>query len=280
MKNSLLLVALIAAFSASAQLPAPKSQGYANVNGQKIYYEIYGEGQPVLLLHGAFMTINLNWAQIIPGLSKTRQVIAVEMRGHGHTPLTNGPLTYDAVTDDVAKTLEFLKIDSADVVGYSYGGTIAYNLAIKYPKRVKKLVIISSAYKSEGWQPEVRNALKSLQPAMFDNTPPKAEYEKVAPDKSQWHAFLTAMFELSGKDFNLGDDKIKNIQSPTLLISGDNDGLDKNVLLHTYEQLGGLVFADFKGVPKSQLAIVPGTGHVSLMMDTENILRLLTRFLQ
>jgi pimeloyl-ACP methyl ester carboxylesterase len=280
MKYSILCAFLVFAATASAQLPTPKSSGYANVNGQKIYYETYGEGQPVLLLHGAFMTIGTNWAQIIPELSKTHKVIALEVQGHGHTPWTNRPLSYDAMADDVDKTLQFLKIDSADVVGYSYGGTIAYNLAFKYPKRVKKLVIISSTYKSEGWQKEGRDAFQTMEPAMFDNSPMKAEYDKVAPDKTQWNAFITAMVALVKKDYNLGEENLKNLQSPTLLISGDNDGVDKNILLQTYKQLGGLIFADFTGQPKSQLAIVPGTGHVSVMMDSENILRLLTRFLQ
>jgi pimeloyl-ACP methyl ester carboxylesterase len=119
-----------------------------------------------------------------------------------------------------------------------------------------------------------------MQPEFLTNTPLKAEYDKVAPDKTQWNAFLTGMIEFDKKDFNLGDDKIKNIKSPTLLISGDNDGVDKAILMHTYKALGGLTFSDMTGIPKSQLAIVPGTGHVSLMMDQENIYKLVSRFLQ
>jgi pimeloyl-ACP methyl ester carboxylesterase len=158
MKNKIFfaLVIILCATTTFAQQPRT---GYANVNGQKVYYETYGEGQPVLLLHGAYMTISLNWSTIIPELAKTRKVIALEVQGHGHTPWTNRPLSYDALADDVDKTLQFLRIDSADVVGYSYGGTIAYNLAIKYPKRVKKLVIISSTYRYDGWQQEVRDVL-------------------------------------------------------------------------------------------------------------------------
>lgn len=257
---------------------APKS-GYANVNGQKVYYETHGEGKPLILLHGAYMTIGLNWGQMIPELSKTRKVIALEMQGHGHTAWTNRPLSYDALADDVDKIMQFLKVDSADVIGYSFGGTIAYALAMKYPKRVKKLVIISSTYKYQGWQKEVRDVLATMQPEFLTNTPLKGEYAKISPDSTQWNAFVSGMIEFDKKDFNLGDDKIKNIKSPTLLISGDNDGIDKEILIQTYKQLGGTTFSDMTGVPKSHLAIVPGQGHVSLMMDQENILKLVNKFL-
>jgi pimeloyl-ACP methyl ester carboxylesterase len=175
--------------------------------------------------------------------------------------------------------LQHLKIDSADIVGYSYGGTIAFNIAMKYPKRVKKLVIISSTYKYNGWQKEVRDVLQIMQPDFLTNTPLKSEYAKVAPDSTQWDTFVAGMIAFDKKDFNLGDDKVQNIKSPTLLIAGDNDGIDKTHLFETYKKLGGGTFGDMSGIPKSHLAIVPGQGHVSLMMDQANILKLLNNFL-
>lgn len=282
MRKSIFLVALITLFAAAAtaQLPTPNASGYANVNGQKIYYETYGEGPAILLLHGAYMTIRTNWTEIIPELAKNHKVVAVEVQGHGHTPWTKRQLSYDALADDVDKTLQFLKIDSADVVGFSYGGTIAYSVAIKYPERVKKLVIISSTWKLDGWQKEVRDALQAIQPEMFINTPQKTEYDKVAPDKTQWSEFVYGMVAFTKRGFDLGQEKVYNIKSPALLICGDNDGIDKIILMETYKHLGGLIVADFTGIPKSQLAIVPGKGHVSLMEDTGNILKLLTGFLQ
>lgn len=279
MKNRIFFAFLFTLCVTAASAQQPKKSGYANVNGQKVYYEVYGEGKPLVLLHGAYMTISLNWGQLIPELSKTRQVIALEVQGHGHAPWSNRPLSYDALADDVDKTLQFLKIDSADIVGYSFGGTIAYNLAIKYPKRVKKLVVISSTYKYEGWQKEVRDVLQTMQPEFLSNTPLKADYVKIAPDSTQWIPFLKGMIEFDKKDFNFGDNNIKNIKSPTLLILGDNDGIDKTIAVQTYKLLGGTVFADMAGVPKSQFAIVPGQGHVSLMMGSEAILKLLSNFL-
>src|ERR1051325_2787123 len=136
----------------------PAASGYAPVNGIKVYYEVRGEGRPIVLLHGAFMTIDLNWGQLIPELSKTRKVIAIELQGHGHTPFSDRKLTHATLASDVEGVMDYLKIDSADVAGYSFGGSVAYQLAIQSPKRIKKLVIISATYKSNGWLPEINNA--------------------------------------------------------------------------------------------------------------------------
>src|ERR1700749_3430733 len=136
-----MIVALffLAAFQSYGQQIKPAASGYAPVNGLKVYYEVYGEGRPIVLLHGAFYTIEMNWAQLIPELSKTRKVIAIEMQGHGHTPYSDRKLDFQTLASDVESVMNHLKIDSADVTGYSMGGSIAYQFAINYPKRVRKL---------------------------------------------------------------------------------------------------------------------------------------------
>lgn len=276
----IIAVLLFTVCQSEAQDLKPAESGYAPVNGTKIYYEVYGEGKPLILLHGAFYTIGMNWAQLIPELSKTRKVIAIEMRGHGHTPYSAGKLDFPALASDVEGVMNYLKSDSADVAGYSMGGSVAYQLAIQSPKRVKKLVIISSAYKTTGWMTEVSEGLKNIKPEFLTNTPMKAAYDAVAPDKANWTKFLEQMIAFAGSSFDLGDANIAKITSPVLLISGDNDGLDKIELIKTYQLLGGVVVADFKGIPKSQLAIVPAQGHVSLMMQTKTILDYMNAFLK
>src|SRR5580704_1630494 len=154
----------------NGQQAKPAASGYAPVNGIKVYYEVYGEGKPLVLLHGAFYTIQMNWAQLIPELSKTRKVIAIEMQGHGHTQFSDRKLDLATMASDVEGVMNYLKVDSADVAGYSMGGSIAYALTIQSPKRVKKLVIISSTYKSSGWRPEVTNAFKNFKPEFFNNS--------------------------------------------------------------------------------------------------------------
>lgn len=258
----------------------PSDSGYVPVSGTKVYYEVYGEGRPIVLLHGAFMTIDMNWGQLIPELSKTRKVIAIELQGHGHTPFSERKLTHTTLASDVEGVMDHLKIESADVVGYSFGGAIAYQFAIQSPKRLKNLVIISATYKNTGWLPEINKAFKGMKPELFADSPMKAAYDAVAPDKTKWTKFLEQMIASAREPFNLGDSNISKITAPVLIISGDNDGLDKIELMKTYQLLGGGVSADMSPMPKSQLAIVPGQGHISLMMQTATILGYLNGFLK
>jgi pimeloyl-ACP methyl ester carboxylesterase len=280
--KSILLIAIIlfAASRSNAQQLKPSASGYAPVNGQKVYYEVYGEGKPIVLLHGAFMTLGTNWGQLIPELSKTRKVIAVELQGHGHTPYSDRKLTHAALASDVEKLMDFLKIDSADIAGYSFGGAVAYKLAIQSPKRVRKLVIISATHKSNGWLPAINNAFKGMKPEFFTNTPMKTAYDAVAPDKTKWTKFLEQMIALAQEPFDFGDSNISKISAPVLIISGDNDGMDKMELIKTYKLLGGDVAGDLGAMPKSQLAVIPAQTHVSLMMQTSTILSYLNSFLQ
>src|SRR5689334_19515841 len=266
-------------FQAKGQQSKPADSGYAPVNGIKVYYEVYGEGKPLVLLHGAFFTINMNWGQLIPELSKTRKVIAIEMQGHGHTPYSDRKLDIKTLARDVEGVMDYLKIDSADVAGFSMGGSVAYQFAVQSPKRLRKLVIISSTYKTNGWLPIVNSGFENFKPEFFDNTPIKAAYDAVAPDKTKWRKFLMQMFAFAKVPFNVGDSNIAKISSPVLIISGDNDGLDKIELIKTCQLFGGAVSADLQPMPKSQLAIVPSQGHVSLMMQTTTILSYLNSFL-
>src|SRR6202012_4234166 len=215
-----LTVALLffSVFQSNGQQGKPADSGYVAVNGIKVYYEVYGEGRPIVLLHGAFMTIGMNWGQLIPELSKTRKVIAIEMQGHGHTPFSDRKLDFATLASDVEGVMDHLKVDSADVTGYSMGGYVAYQLAIQSPKRVTKLVIISSTYKTTGWQPDIISAFKSMKPEFFTNTPLKAAYDAVAPDKTKWTKFLEQRIASAGTPFDLGEANIAKITSPVLLI--------------------------------------------------------------
>lgn len=280
LKLTLLFAIVLAAFQSNGQKIKPSSSGYAPVNGIKMYYEVYGKGQPIILLHGAFYTIGMNWSELIPELSKTRKVIALEMQGHGHSPFSDRKLDIVTLASDVEKLMDYLKIDSADVAGYSMGGSVAYQFAVQSPKRLKKLVIISSTYKTSGWLPIVNTAFKDFKPEFFDNTPLKTGYDAVAPDKTKWRNFLQQMFVFAEEPFDVGDSNIAKIAAPVLIISGDNDGLDKVELMKTYNLLGGGIAADMSPMPASHLAIVPSQGHVSLMMQTKTILGYLNDFLQ
>lgn len=268
-----------AASKSEPQVIKPSNSGYAPANGIEVYYEVYGSGEPIVLLHGAYYTIEMNWGQLIPELAKTRKVIALELQGHGHTAFSDRKLSRATLASDVEKVMDYLEIDSADVVGYSFGGQVAYQFAIQSPKRLNKLVIISSVHKTEGWVPEVSGVFKIMKPEFFANSPLQTAYDAVAPDKTKWNNFLEQMIASAGEPFDLGDDNIAKIAAPVLIISGDNDGMDKVELAKTYKLLGGGISADMAAMPKSQLAIMPKQSHVSLMKQTKEILAYLDSFL-
>ena len=270
----------LTALKSSGQQIKPVKSGYAPVNGIEVYYEVYGEGKPLILLHGAFYTIEMNWGQLISELSKTRKVIAIEFQGHGHSPYSDRKLAIATLARDVEGVMNYLKIDTADIAGYSMGGSVAYQFAVQSPERLSRLVIISSTYKTDGWLPVVSTGFKNFKPEFFDNTPLKTGYDAVAPDKTKWPKFVKQMIDFAQTPFNCGDSNIAKITAPVLIISGDNDGTNKIELMKTYQLLGGGVAADLQPMPKSHLAIVPSQSHVGLMMQTKTLLNYLDDFLK
>ena len=253
--------------------------GYAQVNGLKMYYEIHGTGKPVLLLHGAFNTINMAFGQLIPELSKTRKVIALELQGHGRTSDIDRPFSFESMADDVAALLKQLKIDSTDVLGYSMGGGVAQQLAIRNPSLVRRLILVSTVYKYEGWSQETRNILPMLTPEMFEPTPIKQEYDKLAPDPKHWKDFINKMKKFVTTTYDFGADKIKTIKSPTLIIAGDGDGVTPEHVVEMYKLRGGGYMIDFGPIPAAQLAIFPGSSHISVMMETNWLVSMINPFL-
>lgn len=255
-----------------------KDSGYAPVNGLKMYYEIYGEGAPVVLLHGAFNTIDMAFGMIIPDLAKTRQVIAVELQGHGRTADIDRPFSFESMADDVAALLGYLKINSADILGYSMGGVTAWQVAIRHPEVVKKLVIISAVYKYEGWTPETRAILPTITAQMFERTPIKTEYDKLAPDPGHWTEFINKMKTFVTTPYDFGAENISAIKAPTLIITGDGDGVLPEHAVEMFRLRHGKYMIDFGPVPTTQLAIFPGTSHISVMMQKERLLSTIVPF--
>ncbi len=262
-----------------SQVNKPAQTGYAPVNGLKMYYEIYGEGRSLVLLHGAFMTINTNFSQLIPELCKTRKVIAVELQGHGRTADINRPFSFENMADDVGALLKYLKTDSADIFGYSLGGGIAWQLAIRHPQLVKKLIIISAVYKYEGWTPETRAILPTLTPEMFEGTPIKSQYDSLAPDPKHWSQFVNKIKQFVTTPYNFTAEKIRAIKSPTLIITGDGDGVLPEHAVEMFRLRSGRYMIDFGPAPTTQLAIFPGTSHVGVMMRTDWLLAMISPFL-
>jgi pimeloyl-ACP methyl ester carboxylesterase len=234
--------------------------GYAEVNGLKMYYEIHGTGQPLVVLHGAYMMIE-TMGEIVPSLAETRQVIAVELQGHGHTADIDRPLTYEHMADDVAALLHRLGIEEADVFGFSMGGATALQVAIRHPEVVRKLVVASASYTSDGMHPELLEMIPSITPEAFAGSPIEEEYLRTAPNPDNFPTLVAKLKRLDMEPFAWPKEDIRGIEAPTLLIIGDSDAIRLEHAVEMFGLLGGGVMGDLAGLPKSQLAVLPGTAH-------------------
>ena len=258
----------------------PSKAGYVDVGGLNMYYEIYGEGEPLVLLHGAFSTIDLNFGKLIPSLARDRQVIGIEQQGHGHTEDIDRPFSYEQMGNDTAKLLRQLGIKKADILGYSDGGTIALELAIRHPDAVRKLVIISSPYERDGWYPEVYALYDNLTPEMFNGSGAPEAYAKVAPNPANWTALIEKDKSLGSEYIGRTTEEFRSIKAPTLIIIGDSDGVRPESAVEMFRLLGGGVFGDVAGLPSSQLAVLPGTSHLGIMMErTDWLVPMIQEFL-
>jgi pimeloyl-ACP methyl ester carboxylesterase len=234
--------------------------GYASVNDLEVYYEIHGEGRPLVLLHGAYMTIDA-MGEVVPELAGTRQVIAVELQGHGRTADVDRPLSYERMADDTAALLRHLGIDQADVFGFSMGGSVALQIALRHPEVVRKLVVASASYTSDGMQPELHEMIPSITPEAFAGSPIEEEYLRTAPNPEDFPALVAKLKRLDMEPFAWPPEDIRGIAAPTLLIVGDSDAIRLEHAVEMFRLLGGGAMGDLAGLPKSQLAVLPGTSH-------------------
>ena len=233
---------------------------YASVNGLEMYYEIHGTGEPLVLLHGAYMTIDA-MGEVVPALAETRQVIAVELQGHGRTADIDRPLTYEQMADDIAALLRHLVIEKADVFGYSMGGGVALQVAIRHPEVVRKLVVASTSYTSDGMHPELLEMIPTLTPEVFAGSPIEEAYLRIAPNPEDFPTLVAKIKQLDMQPFAWPPEDIRGIAAPTLLIVGDSDAIRLEHAVELFRLLGGGVMGDLAGLPKSQLAVLPGTTH-------------------
>ncbi len=238
---------------------APQT-GYAPVNGLEMYYEVHGTGQPLVVLHGAYMTIDA-MGEVVPALAETRQVIAVELQGHGRTADIDRPLSYELMADDIAALLRHLAIEQVDVFGYSMGGGVAFQIAIRHPEVVRKLVVASASYTSDGMHPELLEMIPTLTPEVFAGSPIEEAYLRTAPNPDDFPTLVAKLKRLDMEPFAWPPEDIRGIAAPTLLIIGDSDAIRLEHAVELFRLLGGGVMGDLAGLPKSQLAVLPGTTH-------------------
>ena len=241
-------------------MPGTDAQtGYAPVGDLSMYYEIHGEGRPLILLHGAYMTADL--MSPLLGLAKTRQVIVPEQQGHGRTADVDRPITYEQMADDTAALARHLAIEQADVLGYSMGGGIALQLAIRHPALVRRLVVASATFTSDGMPAVALEMFPSITPEMFAGSPIEAEYQRLAPNPGDFPTLVEKLKQLDTTDFAWPEEDIRGIAAPTLIVLGDSDGVRLEHAVEMFKLRGGGVMGDLEGLPESQLAVLPGTAH-------------------
>jgi pimeloyl-ACP methyl ester carboxylesterase len=248
--------------------PAVTKSGHIAQNGVNYYYEIRGQGEPLLLLHGGLGTIDM-FGPVLPMLAAGRQVIGVDLHGHGRTQLGNRPIRMEDIGDDMAGLVKALGYGQVDVLGYSFGGGVALRMGIQHPEAVRRLVVASASFRRESFYPELLPQQAQVGAAMAEmmkQTPMYAAYAAVAPDVAEFPKLLDAMGKLITTPFDWSDD-VKKLTMPVMLVYGDSDMFRPEEIVKFYQMLGGgLKDAGWmrENMPKNRLAILPDLTHYEL----------------
>jgi pimeloyl-ACP methyl ester carboxylesterase len=243
---------------------------YASLNGLTMYYEIHGTGKPLVLLHGGVGAIEM-FGEVLPLLAAGRQVIAVDLQAHGRTADIDRPLSFESMADDISALIKHLGFAKADVMGYSLGGGVGLQTAIRHPEVVRKLVVVSTPFKRDGWYPEVLAGMEQMGPQAAEpmkQTPMYQLYASVAP-KPDWPVLLTKLGQLLKQDYDWSKD-VAAIKAPTLIVVGDADSVRTGHAVELFGLLGGGKADagwDGAGMSNARLAILPGTTHYNIFFS-------------
>ena len=260
---------------------ATPQTGYAPVNGLQMYYEIHGAGQgdPLVLVHGAFSAIGTSFGKLLPGLARGRRVIALELQGHGRTADIDRPMTLEALADDAAALLRYLNVERADFFGYSLGGAVVLRLAIRHPELVHKLVLASVSYTLDGLHPGLMEGLGEMKPEMMYGSPWHEEYVRTAPHPDRFDALFAKKSAMDKTIEDLSPETLQAITAPTLTVLGDADIVRPEHAVAMFRLFGGGVVGDMVGIPRAQLAVLPGTSHTGMVERADWLTSMVTAFL-
>jgi pimeloyl-ACP methyl ester carboxylesterase len=235
------------------------------------------------MLHGTFMSGDA-MMPLIEQFAGTRPVIAIDQRGHGRTGDLPGPITYEMLADDAAGVLDALKVSSADVLGYSMGGTAALFMATRHPEKVGKQVIVSAPSGRDGWYPVVQQSMAQMTPEMFAGTPLEAEYQRLSPTPNAFPTLVEKMRDLE-RDYSQSDAAIRAIDDKTMIVVGDADGvpLEHAITLFRLRGAGDMTAAAqgfLTEAPRARLAILPATSHIGVLAEAKLLAEIVTPFLE
>jgi pimeloyl-ACP methyl ester carboxylesterase len=276
-RTSLLVASLLLTAATIAESQATGNR--VKVNGMQMYYEVSGAGEPLIVLHGAYMNIP-TMGGIIPRLAKTHRVYALELQGHGRTTDIDRPITYPNLADDVAAFMDAVGLAKADVFGYSMGAIAGLQLAIRHPEKVNKLVSAAGAYDARGWQPEFQAMIPNMTVDMFVAMPFAAEYRKLAPNPNGFPGLVRKLIALEKEPMAWGDD-VKKLKTPVLVIAGDADGMTLEHAVSFFKLLGGGAMGDMgKPLAASRLAVLPATAHTAVITQVDLLEAFIEPFLK
>jgi len=271
----LLIAAVVTAIpsltTAQTDRSAPARTGRVMSNGVNYYYEIHGQGEPLLLLHGGLGSIDM-FAPILPELAKKRQVIAVDLHGHGRTALGDRPINLVDIGNDLSVILNQLGYRTVDVLGYSFGAGAGFRLAVQHPAQVRRLVLVSAGYAQDGFHPEMLPQQAAVSAKMADamkETPMYISYKAVAPKPEDFPRLLDRMGEHMRKPYDWSED-VKKLQIPVMIVFGDSDMYRPEHVVSFYKLLGGgLMDAGWQRehMSKNRLAILPNLTHYEMFMS-------------
>lgn len=250
-----------------------------NVNGMQMYYEVSGKGDPLIVLHGAYMNIPTMGA-IIPKLAKTHRVYALEFQGHGRTTDIDRPITYPHLADDIAAFMDAVGLKKADVFGYSMGAAAGLQFAIRHPEKVNKLAAASVSYDVEGWQPEFKEFIPQMKVEMFLEMPFAKDYRKLAANPEGFPELVRKLIALEKEPMAWGE-QVKALKTPVLIITGDADVATLEHSVALFRLLGGGGAGDMgKPLSASRLAVLPATSHTAVITQTELLHAFIEPFLK
>jgi pimeloyl-ACP methyl ester carboxylesterase len=266
----------------------PSHSEHLPINGLSLYHEVYGElGEskttPLLLIPGAFMATD-SMASWVAAFANERTVIIFDQQGHGRTPDISREMSYEQFADDAAELLRALKVESVDVMGYSQGGGVAIQLALRHPTLVNKLVSLSATFRRDGWYPSVPEAIGGLRAKDFAGTSVEKAFKAHTTDAKAFDAYLEKMKVLNSEDQNISDAQMRSISAKTMVIIGDADGVTLEHAVAMFKlRGGGDVQAATSGVlqevPAARLVILPATSHIGISGETAVLVPMVTAFL-
>ena len=276
-RATLLSIALFAAGPALSDT-APVGNR-VEVNGMQMYYEVSGAGEPLVVLHGAYMNIP-SMGAIIPKLAETHTVYALEFQGHGRTTDIDRPITYPGLADDVAAFMDAVDLPKADVFGYSMGAAAGLQLAIRHPEKVDQLIAASVAYDAEGWQPAFRDFIPMMTVEMFTEMPFAEDYKTLAANPDGFPALVAKLIALE-KEPMAWEAEVKALKVPVLIITGDADVATLEHSVAMFRLLGGGGMGDMgTPLPPSRLAVLPATSHTAVIGQVDLLVGIFEPFLK